>query len=238
MINKARCIIPHDRELLVTKNKICPAINSDDLSQPNYWLYFKDETGEEKLITTSELGALFGFEYLHQLLFLHEADLRHVVFDVDYSSECQTPYVSLLSLPDLFNSSPAAVGCTHIRIQHIGVIAGQDVGYGAIAARPIATGEFIGEYLGIVQTSSKDSVKSSYSFSYPTSDGKLEINGTEYGNICRFLNHSDRPNSIFARVYYEGMMHVACVSCTCDILRCSTRNELHSYHTCFFLDVV
>jgi SET domain-containing protein len=45
----------------------------------------------------------------------------------------------------------------------------------------------------------------------------MKIDAIEYGNIIRFINHSNNPNCQFKRLYHCGINHIICVSLT-DVL--------------------
>ena len=185
--------------------------------------------GSGQWLTMAELGELFLFEPVESLLFLHEADLRHVVFEAEYSTEVLPDFLTqtiidglLLDQPKIRTeelvcaSASATLAATHVNpnvyIKRVGIVDECDVGHGLFALKDLPKGQFIGEYLGIVQRSSRENCNTAYSLSYPSSDGKLEINAAEYGNIIRFVNHSQEPNGAFIRVLLDGMIHVACVS--------------------------
>lgn len=75
------------------------------------------------------------------------------------------------------------------------------VGYGTFAAKDLPTGTLIGEYTGIVMP--KSAVKNrTWSWKYPIKGQFKEpfpqansLDGGEYGNELRFINHGDNRNT-------------------------------------------
>lgn len=212
----AKCIIPQDRYMSVVDKALVTACPPDDhLSQ---LIDYHDENGNTVKITCYDLGERLNFEYSQRLVFLHESDLRQCVYqcieipDVNFEWWTDKKYKLLNSTtnPDIY-------------LKYIGVIDGVDVGHGVFASVAMPKGTFIGEYVGLVSTVSETIVQENhYNFQYPTCDGGIEINGREYGNIMRFVNHSTRPNSEFRAINVDDMMHVICVSCDNCTLCCST----------------
>ena len=72
------------------------------------------------------------------------------------------------------------------------------VGYGVFAAKNIKKGDFIGEYFGVLREMKRDCDNLDYAWYY-TLDGvdgeKLIVDGKDYGNELRFINHSNNPNT-------------------------------------------
>lgn len=239
MKNSFRCMLPHDRMMHVdpacVSESSVATVTAETLFKDERCIVFYDrmddasadgnDNGNDNSIGTPrivnivempmcDIGEKFGFESITSLLFLHESDLRHVVFDTEYCSETLPEYITQDYVDSLLLSDfapPSAVNdCLSVR--YVGYIDGVDVGCGLFAEKNITKGDFLGEYLGMVLRSSTANESTAYSLSYPTSDGKLEINATEYGNEIRFANHSSEPNAAFIRVLLNGMIHVGCVS--------------------------
>jgi hypothetical protein len=174
------------------------------------------------MVPPEELGCMFNFEYIPRLMFLHEKDLRTISFN------CSSPTESYCTLNVTGNGElntdccgPVRLdvcnGCfnSDISIRRIGVVGGIDVGCGVFADIDMNLGTFIGEYVGLVTSSSTSNNSiddGSYSFLYPSLDGGFEINALQYGNAMRFVNHSVRPNAAFRRIFLGGILHIAVVS--------------------------
>lgn len=89
------------------------------------------------------------------------------------------------------------------------------IGYGVFANAPIAAGDFIGEYAGVVQISGKythcfsadKGYESDYSWYYLDEldlAPPLEINGRQEGNEMRFVNHGPDPNLVVEHTLHRG----------------------------------
>jgi hypothetical protein len=87
-----------------------------------------------------------------------------------------------------------------------------ELGYGMFANKDIKSGELIGEYTGVIDSS--DNVHDhSWSWSFPSNIYKPELNIPEVsvdskfsGNALRFVNHSDSPNSEMRRIFLDGIV--------------------------------
>lgn len=100
-------------------------------------------------------------------------------------------------------------------------------GCGLFASKDIDKGACLGEYVGVLSSTSTSS--SAYTLAYPSSDGAFGINASEYGNIIRFANHSETPNAEFVCVSHCGLAHIVCVSASYPLLILS---YLHRELTC------
>ncbi len=72
------------------------------------------------------------------------------------------------------------------------------VGYGVFAEQDIKSGDFIGEYSGMLRLvkESGDNVDYAWYYTLDTLDGKqLVIDAKEQGNELRFINHAKTPNT-------------------------------------------
>lgn len=68
----------------------------------------------------------------------------------------------------------------------------KEVGWGVFAAKQLPVNWCLGEYLGVVQMQDGGNV---YTMEYPYSKHRqMSIDATYFGNITRFVNHSDTPN--------------------------------------------
>jgi len=90
-----------------------------------------------------------------------------------------------------------------------------EVGYGLFASEDISAGSLIGEYAGVV--TQKDQVHDrTWSWKYPIKGKFIDslfqgtsLNGGEFGNELRFINHSDDRNTSPVFVY-DGETWVNC----------------------------
>lgn len=100
---------------------------------------------------------------------------------------------------------------SNLYIKYIPTIDNIEVGYGLYTEKKIMKNSMIGEYVGVILTSTYGS--SDYSVNYPCNNGNHEINALEYGNITRFINHStDSYNCIFKYILCEDIIHIIIVS--------------------------
>jgi len=177
-------------------------------------LYEDNVTGDYNYMTYDSLGDQFSFVYTSRLVFLHEKDLRNVVYNsIDHDE------VTLTNTDKMDSSSYMAdimSGGVHSRlsIRYIGInSSGSDLGYGVYTEGGIDDQTFLGEYVGVV-SSMNETIEHSNHFNalYPDCDGGFSINAREYGNVTRFINHSNDPNAQFKAVKIDELMHIICVS--------------------------
>jgi len=90
----------------------------------------------------------------------------------------------------------------------------EKVGFGLFAAAPLAKGDFIGEYTGVVRKTvdltesfEDGSWETDFSWDYPdeVGDAALEINGRIEGNELRFVNHGSECNLDVEHTLHEGL---------------------------------
>ncbi len=99
-----------------------------------------------------------------------------------------------------------AIGAEQCCVKHLG----ERVGYGVVALDNIENDTLIDEYVGkfSVLHFLSYGADSRYMMNYPmpTLHGtKLTIDALNYGNITRFINHSDQPNTRM-KVAYDGSL--------------------------------
>lgn len=234
-----RCILPYDRYVSPSKSRIAPIENEEtiqnlqDYATTSTIKFYRDNAidASSEIITYQALAEKFQFQYVPHLVFLHEKDLREVFLNKPDQEEGGDAFVlnsesfSSLQLKQWLHT---AYINPSISVRHVGVIDAVDVGFGVFAEDDMFAGSFIGEYVGIVHSTSGSSqfVKSmqqevddgfsdrlAYTCQYPSCDGGLGINAIEYGNVIRFINHSSNPNAELRYYWGEGgLMHVLCVS--------------------------
>lgn len=101
-------------------------------------------------------------------------------------------------------------------------VGGVDVGHGLFSDAGIAAGSFIAEYVGVLYA--RRGAPSAYSLFYPCHDGSYEVDAAEYGNVCRFVNHSStRCNAAYKHVLHQVM-------CVCPPGRAASRRADQSPH--------
>lgn len=89
---------------------------------------------------------------------------------------------------------------------------GERIGYGLFVTTDIPTGEFVGEYTGMVRMSTAAAGFDSYGCIYPNCQEAMHISASEYGNVVRFINHSATAHNVaFKTVTHECLIHVVCV---------------------------
>lgn len=99
-----------------------------------------------------------------------------------------------------------------------------ELGYGMFANKDIKSGELIGEYTGVIDSSNNVN-DHSWSWSFPSNIYKPELNILEVsvdakfsGNALRFINHSDSPNTEMRRIFLDGIVRTLYIA-TKDISR-------------------
>lgn len=90
------------------------------------------------------------------------------------------------------------------------------VGYGIYATQDIKSGDFIGEYTGVLRQvkDDKDDLDYAWYYTLDSHDGKkLVIDGKEIGNELRFINHALNPNTMRIDVLgHDGHFHLCYVA--------------------------
>lgn len=90
------------------------------------------------------------------------------------------------------------------------------IGYGVFAENDIAKGDFIGEYSGVLREvkQAPDDLDYAWYYSLDGVDGKkLVVDGKNYGNELRFINHANNPNTVRIDVIgKDGNFHVVYIA--------------------------
>ena len=87
-----------------------------------------------------------------------------------------------------------------------------ELGYGVFAEHDILARAYVGKYTGMIRRRNfwKDRTNN-YCFDYAIGGVRSSpyvIDAQKWGNIARFINHSDDPNLETGAVYCHGIMHV------------------------------
>lgn len=85
------------------------------------------------------------------------------------------------------------------------------LGYGVVTNRNLKAGDLIGEYAGLVRPVSRMMpLVNGYCLEYPAcwGSGKYVIDAKVYGNVMRYINHSDVPNLEGKWALDRGLMHL------------------------------
>lgn len=228
-----KCILPHDRYMkientnliecfftennyhIISNNRSCKELHHSNTTGGLIKLY-NHANHDYKYTTYDSLGDQFSFVYTNRLVFLHEKDLRNVMYNsighdevaLTYGLEtCSSSYRDEIMSGDIHRM---------LSIRYIGVVSsGFDMGYGVYTEGAIGDQTFLGEYVGVVSSMNETTEHSNhFNALYPDCDGGYSINAREYGNIIRFINHSNDPNAEFKAVKIDELMHVICVSST------------------------
>jgi uncharacterized protein len=85
-------------------------------------------------------------------------------------------------------------------------------GYGLFAEQDLSTGQYIGEYTGVVRKCNLIIERiNEYCFAYPTNAMSFQkhiIDACEKGNETRYANHSDDNNCESMGVWCDGIFHI------------------------------
>lgn len=171
-------------------------------------IFLTDHTGYRRCMSHAEVAGFFNFEYTSRLQFLHESDFRGAPFwAVDNDNREVDVFIS--GVDSIGHDITAGKICDKFELRYIGEIDGVDIGYGAFATDFITCGTLIGEYVGILASTSEPT---QYSLSYPSCTGAHEVNASTTGNMMRFINHSSCPNCSFRVIMLESLPHVVCIA--------------------------
>ena len=208
---RVRCIIPHDRYCrfdgltLVPEEINAAEADEEDRRLTETKLILVGQDGERRESSLLELSNLLGFAYATHLAWMDEKDLRLMPVtwglpqysSLDTGEEVVSPTAADLGISQQLENGEIH---TQIEIRYIDPA----MGWGVFASSPLPTGEFIGEYVGIVLQTQNPGP---YSLNFPCLDGGHEINASDTGNLMRFINHSSQPNASFQRVFHEHIVH-------------------------------
>lgn len=234
-----KCILPHDRYMQIDNSNLIECscsytdiasiittnnYNSDSHSYKELHhsnatdglikLYGNHTTDHYRYVTYDSLGDQLSFVYTSRLVFLHEKDLRNIVYNSIGHDEVALTYAVETSSSSYRDEIMSGGVHSMLSIRYIGVVSsGFDMGYGVYTEGVIKDQTFLGEYVGVVSSMNETTEHSNhFNALYPDCDGGYSINAREYGNIIRFINHSNDPNAEFKAVKIDELMHVICVS--------------------------
>jgi len=152
---------------------------------------------------TSDLESFHGFQYIHRLEFADPEILKRL--------ERTPPSTQALSWGKRFSKKiregytpPGAVR-----------FVSEKTGYGFFSGTPLPKGAFAGEYLGVVCANNRHSDSNGYLHRYPVLDDigrSFVIDAKPKSNVCRFYNHSYRPNLKPVVAFSEGLYHAIFVA--------------------------
>lgn len=213
-----RCILPHDRHVVIIDGCVTGS-HLEPPPLPEATVELISAAGATQLLTLSQLGETMGFEFSPRLVFLHERDLREwLLASIDREEfKCSRD----IGLDHLINEGRLI---DSLSVRFVSAI----IGHGLFITRNASVSEFIGEYTGLVTSSTSQDPRSSegtaYSVEYPSMTGGYAINARDHGNLMRFINHSSCPNARFICVSHEdGLVHVVCVSIVSWLLHLISR---------------
>jgi hypothetical protein len=197
--------------LFVRDKVVCTAGTYSDAEKDTHKVEYVKSGGERVELSHEEVGAKFSFEYVERIVFLHERDLRSCIFQcIERNDQCAEWLHAMRSHLQANITHPG------VSLRHIGEVDGVDYGHGVFTEEFVSKGTYIGEYVGLVSSVSETVTRDNhYNFQYPSCDGGLEINGREFGNLMRFINHSTSPNAEFRAISLDDIMHIICVSKPC-----------------------
>lgn len=187
MVCTVYCAMPSDRWVDIDNNGTISAGTEAGLTDCASAKYAVTMNGSTVHKTSQDIGKQFGYVHVDHFVFLHERDLRSWLH---YAEEIRNAFVTSCAVMSCCSQTPAE----YLEIRHIGLVGACDMGFGLFATSRIEAGTVIGDYKGLVK---RCKTSSAYSMSYPSLDGDYEIDAKEYGNLMRFINHSDNPNVSF-----------------------------------------
>eukprot|EP01031_Cornospumella_fuschlensis_P040532 gene40532-49407_t len=184
-----RCFMPHDREVYVDgDHSIQCYLGTCDVAQEESKKFkvYGTESNIPNLLSLAEVEIKFHFNYTKHLIIAHERLLRQIVqdkYDCSPSNVSDGDSLSMVELVRMLNDD-----------------------------EDLEAGECLGEYTGVVSShTSFDAVNmQAYCCQYSSCAGDTYINAMEYGNIIRFINHSNSPNAELRSMDIDLVPHVIC----------------------------
>lgn len=201
------CILPHDRTMrIVNYDSLQEASSLEEDLTSDMTFDFHDTRGERRMLSCDELQSRFSFTYTRRLYFLHEKELRDSIYLLNGDDSHENSWLLQLN---------AGLCSSLLSIRFVN----EAIGFGLFAREDLEAGVFVGEYTGIVRSNSKHYSQAScaYACSY-SSDGGMEVNAFEWGNLLRFVNHALEPNCEFRPVTHRNLRHIIVVT-TCKIAK-------------------
>eukprot|EP01031_Cornospumella_fuschlensis_P040631 gene40631-49538_t len=210
-----RCFMPHDREVYVDGDHSIQCYSGTcDVAheESTKFKVYGTESNAPTLLSLAEVEIMFHFNYTKHLIIAHERLLRQIVQDKYDCSPSSVSDGDLLSMAQLVRMLNNGIVSDKVSIRHVGIVNGNDVGYGLFADEDLEAGECLGEYTGVVSShTSFDAVNmQAYCCQYSSCAGDTYINALEYGNIIRFINHSNSPNAELRSMDIDLVPHVIC----------------------------
>ena len=169
---------------------------------------------EHGMLDRSQLEALMGVRYTTHLLFEREADFERMhLWSMPPPCSPARPFGSIPHAAKLGCAEQLRVGAVgpQLIIRTVGVVGGVECGLGLFASAPISSGTFLCEYTGLVVCDPPPE-RDDYAFALPVCDPDVRISARRYGNVCRLLNHSDRPNVALRTVEMDGLLHLVAIT--------------------------
>lgn len=163
---------------------------------------------EKSFHTIQQLEALLNFRFLPQIAFESREDRQEIL--CKGLDKFRANQVSL---------EAQQLGASHIHnieaayLPHVSLrfLSGQ-VGHGLFAEEEICSGDYAGEYTGVVRKNDRRYTEplNNYCYEYPVADsiGRNYVIDATQGNLTRFINHSEAPNLRPIHVFYEGFYHL------------------------------
>ncbi len=161
------------------------------------------------ICSLKQLTKALGFTYLPQIAFETPLDCAEIKKRVALKrkQELVTPELKWLESRckdkiRLGVLSPVSIGWVS-----------EEVGYGLFAAKDIPAGSYVGEYTGIIR---KNDLRrcfeplNDYCALYPVEDElskRLFLDAKQFGNLTRFINHSNTPNLEVRHLFCDGFYH-------------------------------
>lgn len=158
-------------------------------------------------LSHTELGRHLRFEYISHVQFESSKVMHYMPYNIPdelRESTIDTLDEKVLQLVRTGMHHPSLL------VKHVGMVDAVDMGHGLFTTTQIPAKTFLGEYVGILSTSSLEAGETDYCCQYPTCDGGTYINAKYCGNVIRFVNHSTTPNVAFENFFIDGICHVLC----------------------------
>jgi len=164
---------------------------------------------EPELLSIQGMGQIFHFTYRTHLFFSDVRQLKRTIHACPYLLRWGKFGEENRWLGSQMSGKLARGAQSKVSVRWID----PTFGYGLFCEEDLEEGLYVGEYVGLVRAVNRLICNTNdYCFHYPTRFCSLwpylVVDSEKYGNLFRFVNHSDAPNLRPACLVDRGLLHL------------------------------